>query len=208
MNDFREYSELYHHGIRGMHWGIRRYQNEDGTLTPAGRKRYEKDLNKLDKKASQHFADADMYASRANEMLNKASNAKNDKQKNKRLAKAAKLRLKADEEHSKGKEYEAEQWKGIADALERRADITRTSTLRTNEQYMKRFRLGYFIAGPAGALVSSAVFNKKFKNHYKNGNTPVYVKGNKFKLSFSPDQKGTVYDYIDINLDKWYGKEH
>lgn len=32
--------ELYHHGIKGMRWGIRRFQNEDGSLTNAGRKRY------------------------------------------------------------------------------------------------------------------------------------------------------------------------
>lgn len=32
--------ELYHHGIKGQKWGIRRYQNEDGTLTSAGRSRY------------------------------------------------------------------------------------------------------------------------------------------------------------------------
>lgn len=35
-------SELYHHGILGQRWGIRRYQNEDGTLTPEGKKRYYK----------------------------------------------------------------------------------------------------------------------------------------------------------------------
>lgn len=33
-------SSLYHHGIKGQKWGIRRYQNEDGTLTNAGKARY------------------------------------------------------------------------------------------------------------------------------------------------------------------------
>lgn len=32
-------NELYHYGIRGMRWGVRRYQNKDGSLTPAGEKR-------------------------------------------------------------------------------------------------------------------------------------------------------------------------
>ena len=44
-NDF-----LAHHGIKGQKWGIRRYQNPDGTLTPAGRERYYRDRIKQLKK--------------------------------------------------------------------------------------------------------------------------------------------------------------
>jgi len=37
---------LCHHGIKGQHWGVRRFQNEDGTLTEEGRRRYIEDIGK------------------------------------------------------------------------------------------------------------------------------------------------------------------
>lgn len=42
MND-----ELYHYGILGMRWGVRRYQKKDGTLTNSGKKRYDKEMERL-----------------------------------------------------------------------------------------------------------------------------------------------------------------
>ena len=45
--------ELYHHGVKGMKWGVRRYQNKDGSLTAAGKKKQAKDqaraINKQEK---------------------------------------------------------------------------------------------------------------------------------------------------------------
>lgn len=40
-------NELYHHGIKGQQWGVRRFQNEDGSLTPEGEKRYSESLSNV-----------------------------------------------------------------------------------------------------------------------------------------------------------------
>ena len=58
--------ELCHHGILGMKWGIRRYQNEDGSLTDAGKKRYASNYSE-----QQRTRDRKLYGSKAVNRINK-----------------------------------------------------------------------------------------------------------------------------------------
>lgn len=71
-------NELYHFGKKGMRWGVRRYQNPDGSLTPAGQVRYNKKAAKAFKKHVQSLErdayDA-QYAVDDAERLNKRADA-------------------------------------------------------------------------------------------------------------------------------------
>ena len=54
---FYRSDELCHWGIKGMRWGVRRYQNKDGTLTPAGKKKYQNKDGSLTEEGKQYIRD-------------------------------------------------------------------------------------------------------------------------------------------------------
>ena len=63
--------ELYHHGIKGQKWGVRRYQNYDGTLTEQGRKKYLRTLSVLDIAKTGAYNNSDHYHKKGESALEK-----------------------------------------------------------------------------------------------------------------------------------------
>lgn len=62
-------TELYHYGIKGQKWGVRRYQNPDGTLTAKGKKRLAKNEKYRDKLAAKAQKRADRHRSAGDEAI-------------------------------------------------------------------------------------------------------------------------------------------
>lgn len=91
--------ELYHHGIMGQKWGVRRFQNPDGTLTDAGKRR----ASKLESKS-------DKYASKASKINEKAAGKR---------YKLSKAYSKNDREFDKAYNLEAKYDKASQDYLKR-----------------------------------------------------------------------------------------
>lgn len=134
---------LAHHGIKGMKWGVRRFQNEDGSLNAAGEKRYQKNMRRAEKsysrelryrnKAAKYQAKADSYAQ------------KRDKAKSRwfqtdvSIAKAERFDRKRARQEVKARRYSAK-----ADKAARRAD----KWLSKNEHLMS--------ASASSATVSSS----------------------------------------------------
>lgn len=78
--------ELYHHGIKGQKWGVRRFQNPDGTLTAKGRKRYGyADLDRMERTRTNFGAalkaDRAAYKRYSSELQDSIHNAKGIREK-------------------------------------------------------------------------------------------------------------------------------
>lgn len=117
---------LVHHGIKNQRWGFRRYQNPDGSLTPAGRARYAKKEEKLN--AKKEVIKRKQATEASKEELR---NLKRDLKNQKLAAKEERLRDKAEarerKENIKALESESKSIKDL-----KRKDISKMSTEELN----------------------------------------------------------------------------
>ena len=107
-------TELYHHGILGQRWGVRRFQNSDGTLTSEGKKRYESKTSygtarKIYKDFNEGYA---KIGSKYNDKMSKLKSQKKNKEITKEEYKTAKkdARQKANANVEKEREAALRAW--------------------------------------------------------------------------------------------------
>ncbi len=163
-NDFSS-DYLEHHGILGMKWGIRRYQNEDGSLTDAGKKRYgAESVGKI--------SSAKGTQRRLNDLDQAISFNKRYKKQNSRLGKMSgklnsdtktRLDTKAKENEKNISKGEAEKKQLIKNAQKKGYDVIERNAFRYSATQAEGW-VNYgatIIAGLPGYLLTSIAFSEQ-----------------------------------------------
>lgn len=141
--------ELCHYGVKGMKWGVRRYQNEDGSLTEEGKKKYAvndyttpkqslKAFRKLDKMgANVEFEQNRIMAKNARlnkkqwKQAEKMITARNEKKRAKASAKLEKVKAEIEKNNKAFGDFEvsktnisSNQWRHVANLISKNMDVT------------------------------------------------------------------------------------
>lgn len=138
--------ELKHHGIKGMKWGVRRYQNKDGTRTEAGKKRYrdmsDEEKSARNKKVAKYVAAALVMTASAGVAV--AAYRKNPAKVNAILSKVGNKTVdgakKAGKAFNAGKQYVKDAAAGTKEGF---ADIFKEATTGTKARYRAGVKTAY-----------------------------------------------------------------
>lgn len=145
MNGIRTYSELYHFGIKGQKWGVRRYQNKDGTLTNAGKKRVYKTVKKYSKQKDRRAAlgqavgEDDLITEAARKVLPSA------KKHAEAIARSNTMASKMEKEYNDGKSYDSiskkyqKKYDALREQESKEYDNYKSETKKVVDEYLGKY---------------------------------------------------------------------
>lgn len=179
MDENRVEEFLEHHGIKGQRWGIRQYQNLDGSLTAAGRKKkakqYQDLLNAQDKEATRQIGRV-MKSTSSAERASARGNQKKAERKAREAIEAANL----------WKEIDTYTWKTFVDAVSEGYSVTSKNVYRNTES--GRSFVTTALTGPIGNIAINSYRQSKFYKDYGN-QAPWAVAGKKYRVKDIPSSK-------------------
>ena len=154
--------ELYHHGIKGQKWGVRRFQNKDGSLTPAGKKRYDesnagrKFVQKTSESVSIDGQTFKVYGRNNKQYVNKVE----------KKAKDMNVTVSRNSKTKETKKYKIPENKSLHRLKLEEKYMKNGMTREEAEQAAaKRIRTEKFVAAAAVVTVASAVVYAKYKGY-------------------------------------------
>lgn len=147
------YEELYHHGIKGMKWGVRRYQNADGSLTREGKKHLRNNLYSEYRKGGTSKLTAKIASFRDSNYYSQYSKAEESAK-----ARKAKIEDKLSKTPAETRKAQRLGKKWVrARASEIHADRLQQDLMENSDavnKYLKRVALGSMIDGGFGIVAS------------------------------------------------------
>jgi hypothetical protein len=145
-------NELYHHGILGMKWGVRRYQNYDGTYTKKGLERYNSNQEKYEQSAADYKKAKTAYKSGKITKLQLKESKASQRQAKKELSESYD-KLKIDKRADQGKKLYSE-GKTIANTSIKYKGLQGAITLGSSVVTGIMFQKGNTKMAVAGAAVA------------------------------------------------------
>ncbi len=189
---------LAHHGILGQKWGIRRFQNPDGSLTELGKRRYSetdysKQLNKLDKQLVKEVYKAEYASAKLKNLRDKAKRDElegkmTDKKRQRTQDKAKKYASDYNDALKRYEEGKSISYKVMGDALSNNYSINSKYVMRNAAT--GRYILGQMLAGPIGQITLYAIDPTASKG---------VIQGNKYTITKTEEgQKPTYTQYAKV----------